>query len=223
MYMYAKGTKNAHTNPTGTMVQIVKGELRKIGDWTTYSAAPLDELADDDKYFVGWYWYNTNKETRYWMEDETLLALKGEKAELFDQLHRIYKEDRIFFTRIIEKLQKVGLYMFEEEIKLRQDVFDHTPREAKYVIYDNDDYGRVYGEPRGTAVITTTGDKRGDEGTAIKTWIAETNGKPYEECLGVGFYTAVIYDEYADKRDAHLADLENKLNAARDAAVWGPI
>ena len=113
--------------------------------------------------------------------------------------------------------------MFEEEIKLRQDVAGHTPRETKYVIYDNDDYGRVYGEPRGMAWITTTGDTRGDEATAIKTWIAEVNGKPYEECLGVGFYTGIIFDEYAVKRDAHLEDLKAKLAEAEKAAIWGPI
>jgi len=220
MYMYAKGTKNTHTNPIGTMVQIVKGELRKIGDWTTYATGPLDKLTNDDKEFVGWYWYNTNKERRYWMEDETLLALKGKKAGLFDQLYKIYKNDNAFFHAIADRLEHVHVWIFEQEIERRQDMFDHTPREAKYVIYNADDYGRTEGEPMGTAIVTTTGDPRADEITGIRRYLTESAGVPEDTVMGAGFYNAVIFDEYAGKRDEHIADLKAKLDAALDSAVW---
>jgi len=220
MYYYAEGTDNGHTNPTGTMVQIVKGELRKVGDWSTYSTKPLAELTDEDKQFVGWYWYNVEKETRYWMEDETLLALTGKKAGLFTQLHRIYIEDRAFFTKIIGKLKHKSVWMFEDEIERRDTMADHVAREVKYVIYDCDDYGRTEGEPLGFSYVETTGDNRADEATAIKKHIAFKSGCAYEKVLGVGFYNAMRYDDYAENRDDHIQNLRNQLDAALKAAVW---
>lgn len=224
MYYYATGKTNPHKNPTGTMVQIVKGELRKIGDWTTYATAPLNQLTADDKAFVGWYWYNIHKETRFWMEDETVLALKGEKAELFDQLKRIYDEDIEFFEFIAEKLDKVWLWGFEDEIKRREAVANHTPGVAKYVIYNTDTNGNGWtvnvGEPIGTVKVHTTGDGRADQVTAIKRHLAATTGKPEDEVRGIGFYNAVTYGEYEAKRDDHLATLRNALAAAEKAAIW---
>ena len=144
----------------------------------------------------------------------------GEKAELFNQLHRIYKEDNAFFHAIADKLELVSVWSFQREIERRQDIYDHTPHEVTYVIYDNDDYGRVIGEPRGTAVVTTTGDPKADEATAIKRYLAVIAGKPEDEVMGVGFYTGMCYDTYADRRDEHLKDLRNKLAEAEAAAVY---
>jgi hypothetical protein len=221
--MYAKGTDNGVTKPTGTLVQIVGKELRKIGDWGTYAIAPLDLLMDDDKHFVGWYWYNTNKETRYWMEDETVLALKGENAELFEQLLRIYNEDRNFFERIADKM-KIGVWMFEDEIKRREDVANHTPHDVKYVIYDTDTNGHGWtvnvGEPIGTVKVRTTGDDRADQVTAIKRHLAAKTGEPEDKVNGIGYYNAVVFGEYEATRDDHIQTLRNKLDAALEAAVW---
>lgn len=214
MYMYSTG-KN-----TKTMVQIVKGELRKVGDWDTYSIKAYDHLTDEDKTFVGWFWYNKNKETRYWMEDETLLALKGEKAELFDILYRIYIDDRLFFKDIIEKLEMVGLWTFETEIKRRATMAGHISINVKYVIYGSDDYGHTEGEPIDSIFVMTTGDPNADQTTAIKRYLARKNNQSEDEVMGVGFYNAMTFDEYEAFRDEHIDDLRAKLTKALEQAIW---
>jgi hypothetical protein len=222
---YAVGKRAPHTGtPLGMMVQIVKGELRKIGHWTTYATAPLNELIPADKDLVGWYWYNTNKENRYRLEDETALALQGHKAELFDQLKRIYNEDIEFFEFISEKLDRVWLWGFEEEIKRRETIAAHTPHDVKYVIYNtetNHNGWRInVGEPLGVATVRTTGDTDADAATAIKRTLGRLQNKPENEVRAVGFYNALPYHTYADKRDEHINGLRTQLDEALKAAVW---
>ena len=214
-YYYAEGKLTPGGGALrGTVVQIVKGELRKIGDWEAFTHEP------EEKLLLGWYWYNTHKETRYWMKDETVLALAGNKAELFEQLHKIYKNDNAFFHAVADKLEHVSVFMFEWEIERREDVANHTPHDVKYVIYNADDYGRTEGEPIGTAIVTTTGDDRADQVTGIKRYLAAKTGEPEDKVMGIGFYNAVPYGAYAAQRDEHLTKMRINLEKALDAAVW---
>lgn len=219
-YYYAEGKLTPGGGARrGTMVQIVKGELRKIGDWEAFTHTP------DEKNHLGWYWYNTHKETRYWMEDETVLALGGEKAELFDQLHTLYEKENKFFKDVLcEKLDRVTFWMFGEEINRREDVANHTPHDATYVIYNTDENGNGWrvpvGEPEGAVKVRTTGDDRADQVTAIKRHLAIKTGDAIENVMGIGYYHAVIYNEYAENRDDHIQNLRDQLDTAIKYAIY---
>ena len=149
-YYYAEGKRTPGGGALrGTVVQIVKGELRKIGDWEAFTHEP------EEKLLLGWYWYNTHKETRYWADDELILALAGEKAELFDQLHKLYKHDNAFFHIVADKLEHVSVFMFEMEIERRAKVAAHTPHDATYVIYNTDENGNGWRVPVFTFIQKT--------------------------------------------------------------------
>ena len=218
-YYYAEKGK---LNPSGgavrgLVVQIVKGELRKIGDWEAFTHTP------DDKLILGWTWFNTHKETRYRVEDSIKLALAGHKAELFEELRKIYERDNAFFHVIADKLN-IHPWMFGEEMNRREDLANHTPRDVTYVIYNTDSNGYGWtvpvGEPEGSVKVRTTGDDRADQVTAIKRHLAAKTGKPEDEVMGVGFYQATIYADYAEIRDDHIQNLRDQLDAAIKHAIY---
>jgi len=202
---------------TGTIVQIVKGELRKIGDYEAFNHTP------DEKNLVGWYWYNTHKERRYWMEDDAKLVLEGKTPELFEELRKIYDGDNAFFHEIADKLN-IHPWMFGEEMNRREDIAAHTPRDVTYVIYNTDTNGYGWtvpiGEPEGAVKVRTTGDDRADQVTAIKRHLAAKTGKPEDKVMGVGFYQATIYADYAENRDDHIQNLRDQLDAAVEHAIY---
>ena len=200
----------------GTVVQIVKGELRKIGDWQYLE----NDIEPGTKHFVGWYWHNPLNETRYMLEDETAIRLKtGKEPELFNRLLNIYNTDRGFFERIMDKMD-MSVWLFQDERDRREAIAAHEASDVKYVIYDTNDRGYDIDEPIGSAVVRTTGDERKDKATAIKRYLAAEQGKDEEEVMGIGFYRAFPFDEYREKRDKHLADLREKLRKAEEAAIY---
>lgn len=211
MYYYSTGKENGYTKPTGTMVQIVGRELRKIGDWKTHSTKHLDELTDEDKYFVGWYWYNTSKEGSYSPEYETMIALGGKKAELYTQLDKLYRKDHEFFAVVMDKIG-LDLETFGLEQARRT-----APVLAKYAIFKTNDNGTAIGGAIAVGEAAETEDWMSDRHWAVVDGLAKLQKCAPDDITDLGWHTAQRLEGYLADAKNRLTDLENEINIMEKA------